>query len=155
MKTRSALCVVIAIVTIIPAAAAQQGAEDLELTRSVIRTERQEIIAASLSLDDHERSVFWPLYADYRAALDRAVDRRVTILTTLAEHFDTLTDQEASDLLNESFTYQKEVLKVRSTYAKKMLKVLPGKTVARFFQIEYKLDAVIEYELSAEVPLVE
>jgi hypothetical protein len=35
-----------------------------------------------------------------------------------------------------------------------MSKVLPGRTVARFFQIENKMDAIIDYEMAGEIPLV-
>jgi len=31
----------------------------------------------------------------------------------------------------------------------------PGKIVARFFQIDNKLDVIIRFQLAAEVPLVE
>ena len=35
-----------------------------------------------------------------------------------------------------------------------MSKTLSGKTVARFFQIENKMDIIVEYELAGEIPLI-
>ena len=65
-----------------------------------------------------------------------------------------MTDDEASALLNDYLSYEKELLKTRTKYAKKMSKVLSGRTVARFFQIENKMDTIIEYELAGEIPLI-
>jgi hypothetical protein len=33
--------------------------------------------------------------------------------------------------------------------------VLPGRTVARFYQIENKMDAAIRYDLAAAIPVIE
>jgi hypothetical protein len=35
-----------------------------------------------------------------------------------------------------------------------MMKVLPAQLVAKFFQIENKMDVIIDYELATEVPLL-
>jgi hypothetical protein len=37
---------------------------------------------------------------------------------------------------------------------KQFAKVLPGTKVARFYQIENKLDAVVRYEMAGQIPLV-
>ena len=65
-----------------------------------------------------------------------------------------MTDKEAIALLDKHLVWEKEVLKVRSDFAKKMSKALSGRTVARFFQIENKMDIIVEYELAGEIPLI-
>lgn len=133
---------------------AQTADDDIQLTRAVVQTERQAVVAANLGLNDAESAIFWPLYQEYRAAVDRATDARVALLKKYFANFETLTDEEASTLLDDFFVYEGNLLKTRMTYAKKMRKVLPGKTVARFFQIENKMDTIIEYEMAGEVPLI-
>lgn len=133
---------------------AQTADDDIRLTRAVVQTERQAVVAANLGLNETESAVFWPLYKEYRAAVDEATDARVAIMKKYFASFETLTDQEASTLLDEFFAYEKNLLKTRTTWAKKMRKVLPGRTVARFFQIEHKMDTIIEYEMAGEVPLI-
>ena len=44
---------------------------------------------------------------------------------------------------------------MRRTYVDELAKILPGRTVARFFQIENKIDAVIRYDVAATIPVVE
>ena len=133
---------------------AQTADDDIQLTRAVVQAERQAVVAANLGLNDAESAVFWPLYKEYRAAVDQATDARVTLMKKYFASFETLTDEEASALLDDFFAYKKNLLKTRMTYAKKMRKVLSGRTVARFFQIENKMDTIIEYEMAGEVPLI-
>jgi hypothetical protein len=145
-----AICLVIA-----PYAWSQfEDQRAVELTRSAIQAERQAILAANLELDEKESAVFWPLYEDYRNALESAISTRVDLLNQYFASYETLTDQEAIALLDKHIAWEKEVLKVRSTYAKKMNKALSGKIVARFFQIENKMDIIVEYELAGEIPLI-
>jgi len=49
---------------------------------------------------------------------------------------------------------QSDLLKVRKKYLKKFKKVLPPKTLARFYQIENKLDAVSNVTMAQGIPLV-
>ena len=50
--------------------------------------------------------------------------------------------------------YQKDVIKIRENYAKKFQQVLPAAKVARFYQIENKLDALVNFVLASEIPLM-
>lgn len=141
-------------VCVAPSLPAQTDDDVIQLTRSVIETERQALIAANLGLSEAESAVFWPLYKEYRADLDRAANTRIALLQKFFADYETLTDDEASALLDDFLSYEKERLKTRTKYAKRMSKVLSGRTVARFFQIENKMDAIIEYELAGEIPLI-
>ena len=155
MTKKLAIVVLLLSAGLVQSAFAQTGEDSLQVARSAVQTERMEIIAANLGLGESESTVFWPLYREYRGALDRANDRRADLLKRFFASHETLTDGEAISLLNEHLAWEKEVLKIRSDYAKKMNKALPGKIVARFFQIENKMDAIVEYEMANEIPLVQ
>jgi hypothetical protein len=150
------IVVLTTLVAVFAAAAlpAQTADDAIQLTRSVVQTERQAIVASNLGLSESESAVFWPLYRDYRNAVDQATDAKVDILKRLFSNYETLTDDEAMSLLTDHLAFEKETLKIKTSYAKKMGKVLPGRTVARFFQIENKMDAIIDYEMAGEIPLV-
>ena len=68
--------------------------------------------------------------------------------------YETLTDKEAVALLEQHLAWEKQVLEIRARYAKKMSKALSGRTVAKFFQIENKMDIIIDYEMAGEIPLI-
>jgi hypothetical protein len=133
---------------------AQSNDSSIRLTRSAVQAERQALISANLDLTEEQRAVFWPLYADYRKAIDEIADDKVEFFERFFASYETLTDEEALALLDESFKLKARYLEVQRTHAAKMREALPGKTVARFFQIENKMDVIIDYEMSGEFPLI-
>ena len=155
MKRLSTLFVTAICLAVVPSAWAQfEDDRAVQLSRSAIQAERQAVLAANLELSEKEKAIFWPLYEEYRNALESAISTRVELLNKYFASYETLTDQEATALLEKHLAWEKEVLKVRSTYAKKMSKALSGKTVAKFFQIENKMDIIVEYEMAGEIPLI-
>jgi hypothetical protein len=132
-----------------------QYEDEIELTRAIIQTERQALIAAAMELTDAEREPFWPLYRSYREEMNRVGDREVRLITDYAKNFDNLSEAQAEQMLDEFMAIQQAQLKVRKQYVKKFRKILPPKKVTLFFQLENKFDSVINYELAAEVPLVQ
>lgn len=154
MKRTSILVIAICLAIVSNAWSQLEDDRAVQLTRSAIQAERQAILAANLELDEKESAVFWPLYQEYRNALESAINTRVDLLNQYFASYETLTDKEAVALLNKHIAWEQEVLEVRSTFAKKMSKALSGKTVARFFQIENKMDIIVEYEMAGEIPLI-
>jgi hypothetical protein len=45
-------------------------------------------------------------------------------------------------------------LKLRQSYLPKFRKVLSEKKVARYYQLENKVEAVIEYDIAKQIPLM-
>jgi hypothetical protein len=136
-------------------AAAQTSTSEKELTKSVITTERQAIIAANLSLTEEQAKVFWPLFREYGTEMDAITDRKIHLIEDYARKYVGLTDEEASQLMSDYFEVQKDELKTKQKWFAKMKKDLPIKTVTRFFQIEYKLDAIVRAETTRVLPLVQ
>lgn len=135
-------------------AAAQTATDEKELTKSVITTERQAIIAANLNLTDEQGQVFWPLYREYGGEMDAITDRKIRLIEDYARKYVGLTDEEAATLMSDYMSIQRDELKTRERWFGKMKKVLPIKTVLRFFQIENKLDAIVRAETLRVIPLV-
>jgi hypothetical protein len=133
---------------------AQSTADEVELVRSVVQTERKAIVAENMNLTEAESEAFWPVYNEFEAATRKVGDRRVKVLTELAQNFETLTDEQAEDLLKQSFQFQRERVKVRESFMKKFARVLSGKQLARFYQIDSKIDTVIDFDIARSVPLV-
>ncbi len=96
---------------------------------------------------------FWPLYNQYRGDVSAVQDKRVKVITDYAAKYQALTDADARKLLDEYLGYQAAALKLRERYVGKFSKVLPGTKLARFFQIENKLDALTELTIASNIPL--
>jgi len=149
-----ALAVIAALSAAAPAAA-QTRTDEKELTKSMITTERQAIIAANLNLTEDQAKVFWPLFREYGTEMDAITDRKIHLIEDYARKYVGLTDEEASALMNDYFAVQKDELKIKQKWFARMKKDLPIKTVTRFFQIEYKLDAIVRAETTRVLPLVQ
>ncbi len=135
-------------------ALAQSEDPTIKLARSAVEAERQEMIAANLGLGDAHREVFWPLYKEYRSAVHAILDDKVEFYQQFFASYETLSDAEALTLLDAHFDLKQRQLDVQKTYAKKMRAALPGRIVTRFFQIENKMDIIVDYEMTGEFPLI-
>jgi hypothetical protein len=130
---------------------------NMEILAEKLKADKKLVVAANLALTDTESEAFWPLYEEYQKGLQGLHERTVKVIMAYAEAYnaDTLTDEQALKLLKESMAVSAEELKMRKDLVTKLAKVLPGKKVTRYIQIENKIAAVIDYELAAEIPLVE
>jgi hypothetical protein len=127
--------------------------DEIELLRSVAQTERQAIVAKAMILTDEESAAFWPIYGDYRADVAKVTDQLVKNITDYAAQRDTLTDAQAKTLLNNHIKFEQDLLKLRKKYIGKFAKAMPMTKVARFFQIENKLDILQKMGLASQIPL--
>lgn len=134
---------------------AQSFDDYLEVAREVLKTEKKAAVAEAMQLSETESGPFWELYNDYNAELYKVHTERVNIIKDFAANYETLTDEKADELLNNMFSYQTRLLDLNKSYSKKFKKVLPAGKVARYFQIENKIETLIAAQLAEEIPLVE
>ncbi len=126
---------------------------DIELTRAAIQVRRQALVTAVMDLEPRESEVFWPLYRDYRAEMAKVNDRLVKLLVGYLDSYETLSDEAATKLVNEALSIERARNSVKTKFVPRFGKVLPARKVARFFQVDNKLDAVINADLAHLIPL--
>jgi len=131
------------------------AAAEIAQVRADIQKDRNAIVGAAMDLTDKQTGPFWELYTQYRAARKPAADRIAALIAEYAKTMDTMTDAQAGKLLTEMLSIQKQEAATKADWAVKFQAKLPGKVVARFFQVDNKLDAIIMFQLAAEVPLVQ
>ena len=113
------------------------------------------LVAASLGLTEEEGAAFWPVYRDYRNDMSKVGDRMQKLIQEFAEVWDNATEEQAKTMIDEMIAIRRDELKVRKSHLSKFRKVLPEVKVARFLQIENKIDAIINLGLADSIPLVE
>ena len=128
-------------------------AGEIETARSMAQTERKAIVARNMTLTAAESEHFWPLYNRYRYEMSVLQDRQIAIITDFAAHYESLDDVEARRILDEWLAYESDLVKLRAKYVKHFAKVLPGTKLARYFQVENKLDAMSNLTTASQVPL--
>ncbi len=151
LKVLIILCVSAVMTTTVMAA---QVEDEIELTREVIKTERKAIIAKNMQFTEEESQAFWPVYNEYKEEVRKVADRKVKLIMDYAKNYETLTAGQANEMLEEVLSIKKADLKIKKKYVTKLKKILPAKKVMRFYQLENKMDAVINVQLAAEIPLV-
>jgi hypothetical protein len=141
-----------------PAAKAAASAADeeklIELMRKDVRAQKSDIIAKTMTLDATQSAAFWPVYKQYEAERAALGDERVAIIQDFAEHYDSLNDAKAKGLILRSQALEEKTVVLQKKYVDEFLKVLPAKSVGRFFQIDRRLNMLIDLELSSNIPLV-
>ncbi len=130
-----------------------QAVQDIQLTRAAILLARQMIVSQAMDLTPEEMQAFWPLYRDYRLDAIKVGDRIVGLIFRYADNYNQLTDEVADRLLADYLDIELARVRLKAEYLPKFKQVLPAKKVARFYQLENKLDLAILGEVAEEIPL--
>jgi hypothetical protein len=120
-----------------------------------IRANRKALVAASLELGPEEAGRFWPLYDRYQNEIQAIGEREAAIVEDYTGSFRDLSNEKALKLMEDYLAAEADRLQVRRTYLGEFAKIVPGRTVARLYQIENKMDAVLRYDLAATIPVVD
>jgi hypothetical protein len=153
MRAHLALVVLATLTIHLPAIA--QNANQSQAVRAELQAERTKVIAANLTLTESEAAKFWPLYTEYRAEHSKLDDRGIAVLEDFASNYEALSEAKAKDLLERQLSLEDARAKLRRSYAGKFEKVISPKKVARYYQIERKLDAAIAFEAARSIPLAQ
>ena len=132
---------------------AQNTNDQIEVLRDMAATERRALVAENMMLSEEESKIFWPIYDDYRAEARKLGTNNIEMIKKFADNYEKMTDETASEIMNDYFTLKTQQTKLKATYRTKLVKVLSAKLVLRYMQIENKIDAIIAYSLAAEIPL--
>ena len=132
-----------------------QEKKEIELNRLALQRQRNELVNQFMKLSSEELPAFWPVYEEYRTQMAKIGDRTQKLIIDYAKNQDNLSDQKALAMLDESLKIEEAELELRRKYVQEFKKVLPPKKVVRFFQVDNKFDAMVNYNLAGSIPLVE
>ena len=149
------LVVLLLVVSVVPGRAGEAADASLDILRDTLRVNKKAIVDVNLTLTDTEAAQFWPVYERYQNDLTAVNDRLLKVIDEYTTNFRTLTDARAMELIEEYLSVEEDRAKIRRRYLPEIAKVLPGRKVARFYQIENKIDVVLRYELAAQIPVLD
>ena len=132
-----------------------KSSSNMEILREKIKADKKLVVAANMDLTDAEAKAFWPIYQEYQTRLGKINERVVKLIVDYAENFKGMTNEVAKKLMKESMAVEKERLALKESLMPKFQKALPAIKVARYYQIENKIQAVVQYGLADSIPLVE
>jgi len=139
-----------------PAATTQSSIDrDIQMLRQDLRSKKKQTIAANLQLTDAEATRFWPVYDQYVGELTKINDEKYAVIKQYVDNWGSMTSEQALSLTNRALDVEQKVASLRIKYVPIFSKVVPGTTVATFFQIERRVQALVDLQLSAQLPLVQ
>ena len=137
-----------------PAASQERASDNMQIVIEKIRADKKLLVAENMQLTEAEAKAFWPVYKQYQDELFLLRTRTVKLIRDYADAYETMNNNTAKKLLDEYTTIETLGPKLRQAYLPKFRKVLPEVKVARYYQIENKIQAALMYELAAKIPLV-
>jgi hypothetical protein len=132
---------------------AQTSQKQLDIAAA--RAQRKATVGANMNLTSDEAARFWPVYDAYEAKMDRIEDRHVRELKDFAAKYTNFTDADAKKKLDEVMAIQQARLDVQKDFIPKFLAVVSQVKVTRFYQIDNKIQALIQCDIAQLVPLAQ
>ena len=137
------------------AAAPTVSEQDLQLLRKDLRLQKKQIVAANVTLTEVEAQKFWPIYDQYAAELAKINDTKLSLIKEYAANYAAFTDAQAQSIMERWTAADDAAIQLRIKYIPILQKVLPGKTVALFFQVDRRIGVLMDLQVASDIPLVE
>jgi hypothetical protein len=153
MKNSALLMIMFAMLAFCPLGRAQDSIDSaIEVARSQMQADKATILTATMTFSDKDGAAFWPIYRQYeheRSVLD---DGRVSVIKEYTQKYPNLSDSEAKDMAERMFEYDSRLAALKKKYFKRFNKVLPALTVTKFFQLDRRIDLLVDMQLESSLP---
>ena len=133
---------------------ADKPADQMDLMREKLRADKKLVVAEALALTDDEAKAFWPVYNAYQSDMVSHYDKLLALIDQFSKSYDSMTDATSTKLLNDYLALEAQHVAILKSYVPRFEKVLPARKVARLYQVENKIRALVNYELARQIPLV-
>jgi hypothetical protein len=127
--------------------------EDIALLRQDLRAKKMQVIGQNMSLSDAEAQKFWPIYNHYVKDVHEVNNQKYALLKQYAEMWATMTDQDALIYVRRWLEVDGQAQALRLKYVPVVSQVLPGRKAATFFQLDRRLNMIIDLQLFSQIPL--
>jgi hypothetical protein len=127
--------------------------EDIALLRKDLRAMKMQVIGQNMSLSEEEGQKFWPIYNHYVRDLQVVNDQKYALLKQYAEMWATMSDQDAMIYVRHWLEVDGQAQALRLKYVPTVSQVLPGRKAATFFQLDRRLNMIIDLQLFGQIPL--
>jgi len=127
----------------------------IDLLRKDFEVVKVDLINDAMGLTIDESTIFWPLYQVYEAERKALVNRRFSIIYDFAQTIDDMTDPIADELVQRSFGLERAQTDLKEKYYDLISEKLGSRKAARFTQAEGQLQALINFRLASEIPLID
>lgn len=125
----------------------------IELLKSDLKTDKKAIITEVMKFDETQSAVFWPIYNEFEYELDKLSGQRIANIKDFAANYDVLSDEKANQLIETAFDFQDNRLDLNKKYYKKFAEALGPIAAAKYMQLEYEIQLLIDISINSNLPL--
>ena len=156
MKNSALLMVTFAMLAFCPLGRAQDQEPTIDSTIAVVRANMQADKDCPhhnrMNFNDKDGAAFWPIYRQYEYERSRLDDGRVAVIKEYTQKYPKLTDAEAKAMAEQMLDCDSRLAALKKKYFKKFNKVLPALTVTKFFQLERRVDLLMDMQVESSLP---
>ena len=127
--------------------------QDIQILKSNLRAQKKQIVAANMDLTEAEAEKFWPVYNRYATDLATIYDTKIALFQEYLENYDSMSGEQAESYLRRRAAVEEQMMQVRLKYLPEFRKVLTGRETALFYQIDWRLDLMMNLQL-AQAPVI-
>ena len=128
--------------------------QEIAMLRSDLRSTRKQVVAANMKLSDTEAEKFWPTYDQYVAELVKINDAKYALMKEYVQSGN-MTEEQADTLSKRWLAVDESVVQLRLKYIPIFRKALSARGTAMFFQIDRRVQMMIDLQLASSLPLIE
>jgi len=128
--------------------------EEIALMRSDLRSNRKKVIAANMKFAPDEAKWFWPTYEQYVNELVNMNNAKYALIKEYLQNGN-MTDEQADSLSKRWIDVDASVVQLRLKYIPIFRKVLSAKSTAMFFQLDRRVQLMIDLQLASSIPLIQ
>ena len=141
------------VLAVAPVSAQEKAADNMQIVLEKIRADKKLLVAENMQLGEAEAKSFWPVYDRFQDELFLIRARTLKMLEDYRDSYENMSNETAKKLLDEFMNIETLRLKLHQVYLPKFRKVMPETKVARYYQIENKIQVALMYEIARTVPL--
>jgi hypothetical protein len=134
--------------------AQEKPADNMQVLLAKIKADKKLLVSENMQFTEAEAKAFWPVYEQYQSEILLLRTRMAKLIDDYATAYDKMTDSTAKKLLDEFLAIQASRTELATQYLPKFRKALSDAKVVRYYQIENKIDAVLNFGLAVNIPLV-
>jgi hypothetical protein len=128
---------------------------DIQMLRTNLRAQRKQVVAANMQLTPDEAEKFWPIYDQYVSELVTNNNLKYDLIKQYVQQQGNLTDAQADTAVKQWIQVDQSVAQLRLKYVPLFRKVLSAKSTAKFYQVDRRIQLMIDLQLASALPVIE
>lgn len=121
---------------------------------SDLKSEKRLVIHEVMELSKQDSLTFWMIYDEFEQENDKIMDQQMNMIKGYMASYKKMTNEIAADLINNSFDLRQRQLDLEKSYSTKFQEFLSASQVAKFIQINNRINMTFDIQLSELIPYI-